>query len=99
MNICALLSLSRFRLNAGDCDCVLSAARDYSFVRTEPGSANQIRHETDLPELAREAKHRSQFAPRFCICETIDNISQAIDLHKGQNICGSKAFHRDSGRT
>src|SRR5437870_1021224 len=86
MNVCALLSLTRFGLNAGDSDRVLSAARHYSFVGSEPGSANQICHKTNLSKLTGKAKHRSHLAPRFRGCKTVNQICEAVDLDKCQSI-------------
>src|SRR5689334_226055 len=99
MNEWSLFGLARTRFDSGDCNRVLCAARDYGFIRPESGATHEIGNQANLTNLTRETKHRSKFAPGFCVGETINEIGEAIDFEIPERVCRYVALHRNASGT
>src|SRR5436190_22999396 len=95
MNKSAAVALFCFRFKTCDGNGTLGPACHHGFVGAKPGAPDQTGNKTNLPELTRESENGSQLTPGFRACETIDNVSETIDLDKRQSICGYITFHCD----
>src|SRR6185295_7874480 len=90
--------LTRLSLDAGDSDRILSASHQNSFVGPEPCPTHQIREESDLTKLTRQAQRRPDLAPRVRARQTVGKISETINLNKCERRSGNISHHVDAGR-